>query len=342
MLNKILGAIGLGLLLGNKTIGSVFGQYDNPVSIALLFVGVLLVAYVCIQWEKEYNKEKEDYKNSSNIQIELLEKISQQKPVENCIKILEEYIESVHSHNSGIIDKFNQFDEHLLAINDTQKWIITENKKLVQESIADKLIEMQNKLGQKVDTLGDIIIKYGWDEESKSKILLSLQEIIKQEKNQIDVSINRKNQFDEFFEYTKKSDNGKKEKLEEIDKSLMSFTDLPKNLQEIVGSTFDELEQQFDEYKQNAQDMNENCFDNMTTNVNNISKKNIELIRKIEDEVAETRGSLDAVSEALKTEIVELTNQTKSFEATMNAILCQLMKMSEEDAKILQEMLNER
>ena len=140
------------------------------------------------------------------------------------------------------------------------------------------------------------------------------------------MSIDRKNQFDEFFEYTKKSDNGKNEKLEEIDKSLMSFTDLPENLQEIVGSTFDELEQQFDEYKQNAQDMNENCFDNMTTNVNNISKKNIELIRKIEDEVAETKGSLDAVSESLKAEIVELTNQTKSFEATMNAILCQLMK----------------
>ena len=42
MIEKISGIIGIGLVIGNKTIGILFGRNSDVISIIVLIVGVLL------------------------------------------------------------------------------------------------------------------------------------------------------------------------------------------------------------------------------------------------------------------------------------------------------------
>jgi len=53
MIEKISGTIGIGLVIGNKTIGILFGRNSDVVSIVVLVVGILLMLFAITQYEKK-------------------------------------------------------------------------------------------------------------------------------------------------------------------------------------------------------------------------------------------------------------------------------------------------
>ena len=57
MIEKISGIIGIGLVIGNKTIGILFGRNSDVISIIVLIVGVLLLLVAIIKYEKKRNIE---------------------------------------------------------------------------------------------------------------------------------------------------------------------------------------------------------------------------------------------------------------------------------------------
>ena len=92
MIEKISGIIGIGLVIGNKTIGILFGRNSDVISIIVLIVGVLLLLVAIIKYEKKRNIEIDEYKSYREDKIKLLEGIAKQGTLESCISILENNI----------------------------------------------------------------------------------------------------------------------------------------------------------------------------------------------------------------------------------------------------------
>lgn len=333
MIEKISGTIGIGLVIGNKTIGILFGRNSDVVSIILLMVGILLMLFAVSQYEKKRNIEIDEDKAYRENKIKLIEGIVRQDTLERCIGVLEKYFEEACLLNKNISSELEKISDNIIVLKDTQNKTASDFKLLLGDEITSKISDLRSVVSQKLDAVCDSNEKYGWI-DSDRKALLEL------EKSQGEMLCSSNKLLNEVISANKTANDNREKAMSEMQRNLESFSQLPAKIQDIVADTFDEVEAKFDEYKQNSQDTTERSFDNMEEMVGKVNKKTTDLIRKIEDEMLETRKMFENTSEELNIQIKELTNQTKLFEKTMNEIMCQLMKMSANDAKMIVEMLN--
>nr|WP_314766725.1 hypothetical protein [uncultured Lachnoanaerobaculum sp.] len=333
MIEKISGTIGIGLVIGNKTIGILFGGNSDVVSIVVLVVGILLMLFAITQYEKKRSIEIDEDKAYKENTIKLIEEIARQDTLERCIGALEKYFEETCLHSKYISSELEKINENIIALKDTQDKTASDFKVLLGDEITSKISDLRNAVSQKLDAVCDSNEKYGWV-DSDRKVLLEL------EKSQGEMLCSSNKLLNEVISANKIANDSIEKSMAEIQRNLEGFSFLPAKMQDIVADTFDEVEAKFVEYTQNSQDTTERSFDNMEEMVGKVNRKNADLIRKIEDEMLETRKMFENTSEALNIQIKELTNQTKLFEQTMDGIMCQLMKMSANDAKMITEMLN--
>ena len=333
MIEKISGTIGIGLVIGSKTIGILFGRNSDVVSIIVLMVGILLMVFAITQYEKKRIIEIDEDKAYKEKKIKLIEGIARQDTLERGIEVLEKYFEETCLHSKGISGELEKINENIIALKDTQDKTASDFKLLLGDEIASKISDLRSAVSQKLDAVCDSNEKYGWT-DSDRKALIEL------EKSQGEILCSSNKLLNEVISDNKIANDSREKYMSEIQRNLESFSYLPAKMQDIVADTFDEVEAKFVEYTQNSQDTTERSFDNMEEMVGKVNRKNADLIRKIEDEMLETRKMFENTSEALNIQIKELTNQTKLFEQTMDGIMCQLMKMSANDAKMIMEMLN--
>ncbi len=340
MKNKVCGSLGAGLLFGSGTIGGIFGQYAEIVSIVSLIIGVVLMFYTWMQWEKQQSAVQEEQVNYRAAQLKLLEELSKQEETAHCVKLLDNLIISMTSHYGKVMEVLDKMEDHLLLVKNNSKQAAAEIKKAVQEDIATLLQEIQKTVSQKVDGLGDTVRQYGWKEEDRSSLQKELHSLFKQQELQNDILEAGEKRLQEFRAFYEETGKKRMEKLDKIHLDMEGLSALPKDFREIIAYTFDELEVKFSEYQENNIEIVEECGERLEDTADSVRKRNAELIRKLEDELEGIRESFAATTELFKVEIGELTKQTQAFEKTMNAIMLQLMKMSEEDARILQEVLH--
>lgn len=333
MIEKISGTIGIGLVIGNKTIGILFGRNSDIVSIILLVVGILLMLFAISQYEKKRIIEIDEDKAYREDKIKLLDGIAKQDKLESGISLLEKYIEEVYLNNKDINSKLEKVCENIIILKDMQNAMTSDFKVLIKDEITSKIVDLKSEVSQKLDAVCDSNEKYGWI-DSDRKALFEL------EKSQGEMLCSSNKLLNEVISANKTANDNREKAMSEIQRNLEGFSHLPAKIQDIVADTFEEVEAKLNEYKQNSQDTTERFFDNMEEMVVKVNKKTTDLIRKIEDEMLETRKMFENTSEELNIQIKELTNQTKLFEKTMNEIMCQLMKMSVNDAKMIMEMLN--
>lgn len=333
MIEKISGTIGIGLVIGNKTIGILFGRNSDVVSIILLVVGILLMLFAISQYEKKRIIEIDEDKAYREDKIKLLDGIAKQDTLESGISLLEKYIEEVYLNNKDINSKLEKVCENIIILKDMQNAMTSDFKVLIKDEITSKIVDLKSEVSQKLDAVCDSNEKYGWI-DSDRKALFEL------EKSQGEMLCSSNKLLNEVISANKTANDNREKAMSEIQRNLEGFSHLPAKIQDIVADTFEEVEAKLNEYKQNSQDTTERSFDNMEEMVVKVNKKTTDLIRKIEDEMLETRKMFENTSEELNIQIKELTNQTKLFEKTMNEIMCQLMKMSVNDAKMIMEMLN--
>ena len=206
-------------------------------------------------------------------------------------------------------------------------------KILIKDEITSKIVDLRSEVSQKLDAVCESNEKYGWI-DSDRKALLEL------EKSQEEMLCSSNKLLNEVISTNKIANDSREKAMSEIQRNFESFSYLPTKIQDIVADTFEEVEAKFDEYTQNSQDTTERYFDNMEEMAGKVNKKTTDLIRKIDDELLETRKMFENTSEALNVQIKELTKQTELFEKTMDGIMCQLMKMSEDDARMIRELIN--
>ena len=333
MIDKVVAVIGIGLLVGNQAIGSLFGYNSGLISIFAIIIGIFLIIYVLVQYDKQRTLECEELKVYRNNKIILLEKIASQENLSHCVDILEKYIIEADTYNNSIKNVLYRISENIILLNDTQKAISIEKNALVKGEVISSIIDVKNELLYKLSSLYNIVVKCGWRDTD-------VKELLKLKHDEASILTSENDLLKGFFEYVKLSNSTKNEKADNIYNKLVDLSKMPNDIQEVVADTFDEILEDIKEYKDINLDSMEECFDNLTDSVNSINKKNTDLIRKIEDELSETRKLFNIASNDLQIQIKELSNQINIFEQTMNSIMCQMMKMSEEDAKIIKEMLN--
>ena len=333
MIEKISGIIGIGLVIGNKTIGILFGRNSDVISIIVLIVGVLLLLVAIIKYEKKRNIEIDEYKSYREDKIKLLEGIAKQGTLESCISILENNIKEVYLNNKDVSSKLEKVCENIITLRDIHNAKASDFKILIKDEITSKIVDLRSEVSQKLDAVCESNEKYGWI-DSDRKALLEL------EKSQEEMLCSSNKLLNKVISTNKIANDSREKAMSEIQRNFESFSYLPTKIQDIVADTFEEVEAKFDEYTQNSQDTTERYFDNMEEMAGKVNKKTTDLIRKIDDELLETRKMFENTSEALNVQIKELTKQTELFEKTMDGIMCQLMKMSEDDARMIRELIN--
>ena len=176
MIEKISGIIGIGLVIGNKTIGILFGRNSDVISIIVLIVGVLLLLVAIIKYEKKRNIEIDDYKSYREDKIKLLEGIAKQGTLESCISILENNIKEVYLNNKDVSSKLEKVCENIITLRDIHNAKASDFKILIKDEITSKIVDLRSEVSQKLAAVCESNEKYGWI-DSDRKALLELEKI---------------------------------------------------------------------------------------------------------------------------------------------------------------------